>query len=133
LNASKNINYEQLHATMNNEEVIAKDTIYQAFMNVEKDTLKSFLPDCEDCSGCQDKAECLKKGEDCCSTRSHFTLSCGFGGGYRCGCVPDGTCRWPYHNTTRGDEDCCSFQSHFSLECGGRRCGPKPSDATEYV
>jgi len=133
LNKSKNINFDQLYKTMNDDAVVAKDTIFQAYMNVQKDTYKSFLPDCEDCSGCVDHAKCLKKGEDCCSTRSHKTLKCGMFGGYRCGCLPDGACRFVHENTTKGDEDCCSFQSHFSLECGGRRCGAKPSGGIEYV
>eukprot|EP00746_Dinoflagellata_sp_MGD_P017058 gnl/MRDRNA2_/MRDRNA2_138895_c0_seq1.p1 gnl/MRDRNA2_/MRDRNA2_138895_c0~~gnl/MRDRNA2_/MRDRNA2_138895_c0_seq1.p1 ORF type:complete len:505 (-),score=84.48 gnl/MRDRNA2_/MRDRNA2_138895_c0_seq1:38-1444(-) len=135
LNASTNINFEQLYKVMSDQEVMAKDTIFQAFMNVETDTYQSFLPDCEDCSGCVDNTQCLKKGEACCSERSHYTLECGSGlGGYRCGCLPDGACRAGYENTTQGDEDCCSLESHFTLACVGstRRCGPKPSHTSEY-
>lgn len=135
LNASKNINADQLYKTLNNDEVIAKDTIFQALMNVQNDRYQSFRPDCEDCSGCVDHAKCLNKGEDCCGVRSHFTLKCGTLGGYRCGCLSDGACRSGYINSTKGDEDCCSYQSHFTLACIGsmRRCGPKPSSGIEYV
>lgn len=128
LNASKNINFDQLYATMNSDEVIAKDTIYQAFMNVETNSFKTFLPDCKDCTGCVDHGVCLQEHEDCCAVRSHYTLKCGKLGGYRCGCLPDGTCRSAYTNTTTGDADCCSFQSHFSMHCPGsfRKCGASP-------
>jgi hypothetical protein len=135
LNASTNINSDQLYKTLNDDEVVAKDTIFQALMNVETDSYKTFLPDCKDCSGCVDTDQCLKKGEDCCGERSHYTLKCGTLGGYRCGCLPDGVCRSAFLNTTKGDEDCCSFESHFTLDCPGsaRRCGAKPSSTSEYV
>jgi len=84
LNASKNINEDQLYKTMNDDEVLAKDTIYQAFFNVEKDSFKSFLPGCAECGGCVDHGKCLKKGESCCGGTSHFTLECGFNM-HRCG------------------------------------------------
>merc|ERR1719215_720391 len=116
---------------MNDEEVIAKDTIFQAFMNVETDSYRTFLPGCEDCSGCVDTNRCLKKGEDCCGGRSHRSLQCGLAAGYRCGCLPDGTCQSLHMNTTRGDEDCCSFQSHWSLWSLCRKCGPMPGVETE--
>jgi len=134
LNSSSDIDFKTLYKTMNDEEVIAKDTIFQAFMNVQTDSYKSFLPPCEDCSGCTDRDQCLKKGEDCCGVRSHYTMKCGTLGGYRCGCLPDGACRHASANSTKGDEDCCSFQSHFSLNCPfGRKCGAKPSSTFEYV
>jgi len=134
LNASANLNSDQLYKTLNDDEVVAKDTIFQALMNVETDGYKTFLPSCEDCSGCVDHAKCLKKDEDCCSARSHHTMACGKLGGYKCGCLADGACRSPHLNTTQGDADCCSFESHFTLECvGGRRCGRKPADSTVIV
>ena len=74
----------------------SKDTIFQAFMNVETGSYKTFLPNCEDCDGCVDHAKCLSKGEDCCGVRSHYTLKCGTFGGYMCGCLPDGACRFSY-------------------------------------
>jgi hypothetical protein len=138
LNKSKNIDFNQLYAVMNNVETIAKDTIFQMFANVQKDTYKTFLPDCEDCSGCVDGDVCLKKGEDCCGVRSFFTHKCGVTGGYKCGCVPDGTCRahhkGDHGNSSHGDMDCCSFQSHATLKCPfGRMCGAKPSNSIEFV
>jgi len=138
LNKSKNIDFNQLYAVMNNMETIAKDTIFQMFANVQKDTYKTFLPDCEDCSGCVDGDVCLKKGEDCCGVRSFFTHKCGVTGGYKCGCVPDGTCRahhkGDHGNSSHGDMDCCSFQSHATLKCPfGRMCGAKPSNSIEFV
>jgi hypothetical protein len=134
LNASKNINYDQLYKVMNSDEVIAKDTIFQAYMNVQTNSYKTFLPDCEDCSGCVDHDVCLKKGEDCCEVRSHYTHKCGMLGGYRCGCLPDGECRSLYlTNSTKGDEDCCSFQSHWDTASLCHKCGAKPSNGVEYV
>jgi len=84
LNASKNINYDVLYKTVSDDEVMATDTIFQAFFNVEKDSYKSFLPGCESCGGCVDHAKCLKKGESCCGGESHFTLGCP-GSWRRCG------------------------------------------------
>jgi len=142
LNASSNINEDYLRKVMNDDEVVAKDTIFQAYMNVQKDTYKTELPNCEDCSGCRDDNKCLQKGEDCCGVRSHYTKDCGgfIGGGYRCGCLPDGACRAATfgRNSSKGDEDCCSFTSHFSTKCGAlgmgaRRCGPKPADEEELT
>jgi hypothetical protein len=132
LNASKNINADQLYKTLNSDEVVAKDTIFQALMNVETDSYKTYLPDCEDCSGCADHSQCLKEKQDCCEVRKHYTLKCGTIGGYRCGCLADGACRSAYLNGTEGDADCCSFTSHFTLECPGsmRRCGPKTESIT---
>jgi len=125
LNKSDNINFDQLYATLNDDEVIAKDTIFQMLANVETDSYKTFLPDCKDCSGCVDNGNCRKSSESCCGVRSHYTMSCGLGG-YKCGCLADGECRAAHLNTMEGDEDCCSFESHFTLACPGglRRCGP---------
>jgi hypothetical protein len=86
LNASANINYAQLYQTLNDEEVIAKDTIFQMFANVQKDSYKTFLPPCADCGGCVDDGKCVKHNDVCCSGTSHVTLTCGgFFGGHRCG------------------------------------------------
>merc|ERR1711933_619155 len=116
--------------------VIAKDTIFQAFMNVQKDVYKSFLPPCEDCSGCVARLMCLNDGQSCCGARSHYTMKCGKLGKYRCGCLADGACRHVHAlaNNTKGDEDCCSFQSHVTLDCPfGRKCGAKPAAIAEFV
>jgi hypothetical protein len=139
LNKSSNINFDYLYKTMNDDEVIAKDTIFQMFANVEKDTYKTFLPFCEDCSGCSDLHTCRKDGESCCGVRSHYTLSCGgpLSGGYRCGCLADGECRFPSLSNGNGDADCCSYESHFSLACPGlRKCGADSAaipSRVEYV
>mmetsp|Transcript_42535 Transcript_42535/g.76408 ORF Transcript_42535/g.76408 Transcript_42535/m.76408 type:complete len:468 (+) Transcript_42535:33-1436(+) len=135
LNNSVNINSDYLYQTLNDDEVIAKDTIFQMLANVEKDSYKTYLPPCEACSGCVDFGSCLQSSESCCGVRSHFTLSCGMGGGYKCGCLADGACRAANLNTSKGDEDCCSFESHFTLACPGslRKCGPDPSKTASVI
>lgn len=122
---------ELLYAVINDDGVMAKDTIFQAIINVEKGLWNATLPFCESCDGCEDVGDCRSKEGTCCSVREHFTLSCGgAAGGYRCGCLADGVCRSPRanFNMTQGDEDCCSFESHFTLACPStRRCGPSPT------
>jgi len=136
LNASNNINYEYLRKVMSDDEVMAKDTIFQAFMNVEANSYRTFLPNCKDCGGCVNLGQCRKDdNEDCCQVRSHYTLACGTLGGYRCGCLADGDCRSTYLNTTEGDQDCCSYESHFDLSCAVsmRRCGSAPALTTSAM
>merc|ERR1712048_606585 len=118
---------------MADDEVIAKDTIFQAVFNVEKDTVATRLPFCESCDGCLDVDECVSSQESCCSERSHFTARCATHSlkhQFRCGCLLDGECREarPGLNASKGVEDCCSLEDHFTLACPGtRRCGKDPS------
>mmetsp|Transcript_79756 Transcript_79756/g.185189 ORF Transcript_79756/g.185189 Transcript_79756/m.185189 type:complete len:456 (-) Transcript_79756:110-1477(-) len=133
LNASKVITPELLYTVLNDDSVMATDTIFQAIMNAEKGLYNTSLPFCKSCGGCVDPNQCRKDGETCCTAREHFSLDCDVLGGYRCGCLPDGACRFPRFNMTEGDEDCCSFESHFTLDCAStRRCGRKPT-VLEYV
>lgn len=124
---------ESLMNLMFDDEVVAKDTIFQAVFNVEKNTMTSRLPFCKSCGGCFDGGQCVASGEYCCSTRSHFTGDCAghsLSHPYRCGCLPDGACRMarPSLNQSEGVEDCCSLEDHFTLACPGtRRCGKDPS------
>lgn len=129
---------ESLMDLMFNKEVAAKDTLFQAVFNVEKDTLITRLPFCEACDGCVETNQCVSGKEFCCSMGSHYTLECAAHSAthsFRCGCLPDGACRLarPAHliNSSVGTEDCCSLEDHFSLECpGGRKCGRKNPSPT---
>jgi hypothetical protein len=121
---------ESLMDLMFNKEVAAKDTLFQAVFNVEKDTLITRLPFCKACDGCVEHNQCVSAKEDCCSMGSHYTLECAGHAAahpFRCGCLPDGACRLdrPAHlNKSFGAEDCCSLEDHATLRCpGGRRCG----------
>ena len=106
--------------------VMAKDTIFQAIINVEKDLYNTSLPACQSCGDCANHAQCRQEGQTCCTLREHYTNACGALGGFKCGCLPDGQCRFPRGNMTKGDEDCCGSQSHFSLDCPStRKCGAK--------
>jgi len=137
LNASKNINRAELYMVVNDENVMATDTIMQAFMNVEEDIFESFLPNCQDCGTCVAHGGCaaVDHAEGCCGVRSYWDFECGLSNTRRCGCLPDGACRAPDTNTSRGDEDCCSFQSYYSIaDCPfGRVCGTAPTRRVEYV
>lgn len=121
---------ESLMDLMFDKEVAAKDTMFQAVFNVEKDTMTSRLPPCESCGRCVDIGQCVRSKEVCCNHGgAHFTLECGLSS-HRCGCLPDGACRVPHPHldSSAGTEDCCSLEDHFSLACPGtRRCGKHPS------
>jgi hypothetical protein len=124
LNSSATITPELLYSVLNNDGVMAKDTIFQAIINIEKNAYNTSLPPCKSCGDCVEHVRCRKKSETCCTLREHYTLGCDGFGGYRCGCLADGQCRFPRANMTEGDEDCCSSKSHFTLECPStRRCG----------
>lgn len=127
LDSSKSITPELLMTVLNDDGVMAKDTIFQAIINVEKNMYNTSLPPCKSCGDCVNPSQCRKETETCCTSREHFTLHCDGVGGYKCGCLVDGECRFPRANMTEGDEDCCSFTSHFTLACPGssRRCGGK--------
>jgi len=139
LDQTVSITPEGLMELMFNKEVAAKDTIFQAVFNVEKDTIHTRLPHCEACDGCVDTNQCVSDKEVCCSMGSHFTLECGShpaAHAFRCGCLPDGTCRLrrPFKNSSVGVEDCCSLEDHASPDCpGGRKCGKAPSTMTEII
>jgi hypothetical protein len=127
LNASASITPTLLEQVLSDDGVMAKDTIFRMVANVEKNEYNTSLPPCKACSVCAPMSECRNAKGACCTSREHYTMECGgLGGGYRCGCLPDGACRFPRTNMTEGDEDCCSFESHFTLECPStRRCGKK--------
>jgi len=139
LNKSDAITRDLLLKVLIDHSVMAKDTIFQAIINVEKDSYQTQLPYCEACAGCQDLDKCRKPKEICCGLREHYTLRCAVPGnsGYRCGALPDGACRSIHlnKNETGSDADCESFTSHFTLACApsNRRCGPKPSDSQEGI
>lgn len=134
LNRSRNISLAELYSVMTDDNVMAKDTIYQAFMNVQQGTMKSFQPRCEACGQCTAGGGCAAKGSGCCALRSHRDIRCAAAGERRCGCLPDGACLALRLNASRGDEDCCSYESHASLGCPlGRRCGPSRAPQVEYV
>jgi len=136
LNKTDTITGDVLLKVLNDRSVMAKDTIFQAIINVQKDSYTTNLPDCESCDGCRDQNVCRKANEVCCGIREHYTLSCAGPGksGYRCGAIPDGACRFLHvnENRTRADADCESYSSHFDLRCApsNRRCGPKPTVGT---
>jgi len=133
LDQTNNITAEGLMDLMFDDEVVAKDTIFQSVFNVEKNSVDMRLPFCESCGGCYDFGTCVSSSQHCCSSRSHFTLACASHAAthpMRCGCLPDGTCRAarPSLNSSVGVEDCCSLEDHFTLACGGtRRCGKDPT------
>lgn len=124
LNISDSITPELLYSVLNNDNVMAKDSLFQMIANVETNLYNTSLPPCLSCDVCVEHKTCRKKKETCCTTREHYTLECGLHSGFRCGCLADGQCRAPRANMTQGDEDCCSFESHFTLACPStRRCG----------
>jgi hypothetical protein len=134
LNKSAVITPELLYSVLNDEAVMAPDTIFQAIMNVEKSIYNTSLPFCKSCGGCVDHGQCRKSTETCCTIGEHYTFGCSHLGGYRCGCLADGACRFPRTNMTEGDEDCCSFESHFTLDCPStRRCGKKKSSVMNLI
>merc|ERR1712195_124331 len=96
---------ELLFSVLNNDGVMAKDTIFQAIINVEKDLYNTSLPACQSCGDCANHAQCRQESETCCTLREHYTTACGTLGGFKCGCLPDGQCRFPRGNMTKGDED----------------------------
>jgi len=73
LNKTETITADVLLKVLNDRTVMAKDTIFQAIINVEKDVYQTQLPYCETCDGCQDLGKCRKSNEICCGLREHYT------------------------------------------------------------